>query len=83
MGYLSDKLSIPVSELDKENIQTELANYGVGDDLQQATLDMLDRCEFAQYAPELAGADMAPVLDQAASLIDRLENVKRAKSPTV
>ena len=79
-GYLSDKLSIPVSELDKENIQAELANYGVGDDLQQATLDMLDKCEFAQYAPELAGADMAPVLDEAASLIDRLENVKRAKS---
>ena len=50
-GYLSDKLSIPVSELDKENIQTELANYGVDDDLQQATLAILDKCEFAQYAP--------------------------------
>ena len=78
-GYLSDKLSIPVSELDKENIQAELAQYGVDDQLQQATLDMLDKCEFAQYAPELASSDMAPVLDDAASLIDRLENVKRAK----
>ena len=79
-GYLSDKLSIPVSELDKENIQAELAQYGVDDQLQQATLDMLDKCEFAQYAPELASSDMAPVLDDAASLIDRLENVKRAKT---
>ncbi len=78
-GYLSDKLSIPVSELDKENIQAELAQYGVDDQLQQATLDILDKCEFAQYAPELASSDMAPVLDDAASLIDRLENVKRAK----
>ena len=79
-GYLSDKLSIPVSELDKENIQAELAQYGVDDQLQQDTLDILDKCEFAQYAPELASSDMAPVLDDAASLIDRLENVKRAKT---
>lgn len=79
-GYLSDKLSIPVSELDKENIQAELQNYGVDDELQQATLSLLDKCEFAQYAPELAGTDMAPVLDEAATLIGRLENVKRAKT---
>ena len=79
-GYLSDKLSIPVSELDKENIQAELAKYGVDDQLQQATLALLDKCEFAQYAPELAGSDMAPVLDEAATLIDRLENVKRTKT---
>lgn len=79
-GYLSDKLSIPVSELDKENIQVELQNYGVDDELQQATLSLLDKCEFAQYAPELAGTDMAPVLDEAAMLIGRLENVKRAKT---
>lgn len=79
-GYLSDKLSIPVSELDKENIQVELQNYGVDDELQQATLSLLDKCEFAQYAPELAGTDMAPVLDEAATLIGRLENVKRAKT---
>lgn len=79
-GYLSDKLSIPVSALDKENIQAELQNYGVDDELQQATLSLLDKCEFAQYAPELAGTDMAPVLDEAATLIGRLENVKRAKT---
>lgn len=79
-GYLSDKLSIPVSELDKENIQAELQNYGVDDELQQATLSLLDKCEFAQYAPELAGTNMAPVLDEAATLIGRLENVKRAKT---
>lgn len=79
-GYLSDKLSIPVSELDKENIQAELANYGVNDELQNNTLSLLDRCEFAQYAPELAAADMAPVLDEAALLIDNLESVKRAKT---
>ncbi len=78
-GYLSDKLSIPVSELSKDNIDSELASYGVGDDLRRATLDLLDKCEYAQYAPELADGDMLSVLDEAASLMDGLENVKRKK----
>lgn len=79
-GYLSDKLNIPVSELDKLNIQTELENYGVSQHLQQSTLDLLDKCEFAQYAPDLADAEMAPVLNQAANLIADLENVKCTKN---
>ena len=36
--------------------------------------------EFAQYAPELAQSDMNAVLDEAAGIIDRLENVKRKKT---
>ena len=79
-GYMSDKLSIPVSELDKENIQSELTAYGVDPDLTQQAMALLDKCEFAQYAPELAHGDMAPVLDEAATLIGKLENVKRAKT---
>ncbi|MCQ2287964.1 MAG: BatD family protein [Muribaculaceae bacterium] len=78
-GYLSDKLGIPVSELTKENIDAELSDYGVEDDLRKATLDLLAQCEFAQYAPELAGDDMGKVMDEAADLIGNLENVKPAK----
>lgn len=77
-GYLSDKLDIPVSELSKDNIQTELAAYGVGEDLQTETLDLLDRCEFAQYAPELSSDDPAAMRDRTATLIANLERVKRA-----
>lgn len=79
-GYLSDKLSIPTSELNKDNIDTSLAEYGVGDDLRAETLTMLDQCEFAQYAPELAEASLTEVHDRAAALIGKLENVKRNKT---
>ncbi len=79
-GYLSDKLGIPVSELSKENIEAELGNYGVDETLRHNVLDLLDRCEFAQYAPELAGDDMAKVMDEAAQLIGDLENVKPSKT---
>jgi hypothetical protein len=76
-GYMSDKLSIPVSELSKDNINAELEQYGIDEQLRKASMDLIDKCEFAQYAPELASGDMNAVLDEAASIIDRLESVKR------
>lgn len=82
-GYMSDKLSIPVSELSKDNINAELEQYGVDESLRQASMALIDKCEFAQYAPELAEGDMHAVLDEAADVIDRLERVKRKKTATV
>ena len=82
-GYMSDKLSIPVSELSKDNINAELERYGIDVSLRQASMDLIDKCEFAQYAPELASGDMNAVLDEAADVIDRLESVKRKKPTTV
>ena len=76
-GYMSDKLSIPVSELSKDNINAELEQYGIDEQLRQASIGLIDKCEFAQYAPELASGDMNAVLDEAAGIIDRLESVKR------
>ncbi|MGM9804291.1 MAG: BatD family protein [Muribaculaceae bacterium] len=78
-GYLSDKLGIPVSELSKDNIQLELENYGVDEDTVNHVLEVLNKCEFAQYAPELSGNDMATVLDEAGEVMDRLENIKKRK----
>ena len=76
-GYMSDKLSIPVSELSKDNINAELEQYGIDEQLRKSSIDLIDKCEFAQYAPELASDDMNAVLDEAAGIIDRLESVKR------
>ena len=79
-GYMSDKLSIPVSELSKDNINAELEQYGIDEQLRRESIDLIDKCEFAQYAPELASGDMNAVLDEAAGIIDRLESVKRKKT---
>ncbi|MDO4510773.1 MAG: BatD family protein [Bacteroidales bacterium] len=79
-GYLSDKLGIPVSELSKENIDAELESYGVDAALRSRMLSLLEKCEFAQYAPELSGTDMQSIFNEAASVMDNLENVKRKKT---
>jgi hypothetical protein len=69
-----------VSELSKDNINAELEQYGIDEQLRKEAIDLIDKCEFAQYAPELAQSDMNAVLDEAAGIIDRLENVKRKKT---
>ena len=76
-GYLSDKLSISVSELNKENISTELAKYGADETVIGELISILDKCEFAQYAPELSGSNMSEVYEQASEVMDKLENTKR------
>lgn len=78
-GYLSDKLGIPVSELNKENIASELIGYGVSEELKQSVLELLDKCEFAQYAPDLANADLQSVLNETADIMDKLESTKHKK----
>ena len=79
-GYLSDKIQIPISELNKENISAELTNYGATDEVIAAVIEVLNNCEFAQYAPELSGNDMESIYSAAADAMDKLENTKRKKA---
>ena len=81
-GYLSDKLSIPVSELSKDNIAAEMEQFGFQQQHIDDTLNMLETCEFAQYAPSLDDGDMPAVYDKCAQLIDQLEKTKRSKTST-
>ena len=75
--YLSDKLGIPLSELNKENISSVLMSHGVNDDDVKALMGLLDKCEFAQYAPELADTSMKEVFDTVGDMMDKLETIKK------
>ena len=76
-GYLSDKLGISGSSLNKDNVKSELLNYGATEELTEEVLSLLDKCEFAQYAPELSGGNMDEVYAQASDLMDKLQNTKK------
>ena len=58
-------------------INLTLANFD--EEVTKSVIDVLDKCEFAQYAPELSGNDMEAVLEQAADVMDKLENTKKKK----
>lgn len=77
-GYLSDKLTIPVSQLNRDNISAELRTFGISEELNKQILDLLDECEFARYAKsEENGNDMSEVYQKACDSINQVENTKR------
>ncbi len=73
--YLSDRLSIPTAELNKENIATLLREKGIAEELIKEVVNVLSTAEFARYAPTMAG-DPKDVYTATVKLIDQLEDSK-------
>ena len=77
-GYISDKLSMPVSQLSKDNIEEELQKHQVADELIKAFIDTLNDCEFARYAPGNQDEKMDKIYSSAIDVISKMENsIKR------
>ncbi len=76
-GYLGDKLSIPVSELSKESASENLKKNNVNEVLVAKFTDVINTCEFAQYAPSAAGVEMNTIFAKATDIINKLETKLR------
>ncbi|WP_321517193.1 BatD family protein [uncultured Bacteroides sp.] len=74
-GYISDKLNIPVSKLTKDNVDSELTNYGVDGELTKEFLSVLNQCEFARYAPGDPNETMDKVYSSAIEVVSKMENI--------
>ena len=83
-GYVSDKLSIPVSQLSRENIAEKLSARNASQSDIDTFLEALDECEFERYAPGDAAGNMQKTYDKAVSAITNIEegmkNKKKAAS---
>ena len=73
--YLSDRLSIPTAQLNKENIAQILSNKGVSEDIVKEVLHVLTTAEFARYAPTSDHA-MQDIYNDTTKIINQLENNK-------
>lgn len=73
-GYLSDKLSIPVSRLNKDNVASELLSKGVSEEIVKDLEAVLGESEFARYAPGNPGAAMDNVYTMSMNVISKMEN---------
>ncbi|MFR9166097.1 MAG: BatD family protein [Dysgonomonas sp.] len=78
-GYLSDKLTIPVADLNRENIEHELNKYGVSEELTSTFISILDTCEFARYAPAESDEAMDKIYNQTVNAISGMENTAKKK----
>jgi len=73
-GYLSDKLSIPVSELTRVSAVEALRNTEVNEDIILTLTDVLDKCEFARYAPASSDTEAQDIYNAAMLFIRSIEN---------
>lgn len=71
--YLSDKLSIPLSSLSKENAGDALNNRSIGHQLQQELSKVLDECELALYSGTTGSQQMNSTYNDAVHIISKLE----------
>ncbi len=78
-GYLSDKLTIPVSELSRDNINDKLVAHDVSEELIVKFINIVDVCEFARYAPSASSERPEDVFKSTAEIIIELESGIRKK----
>lgn len=78
-GYLSDKLSIPVSILNKENVQGAFNAKKVPAELSESFIATLNDCEYARFAPGEKEDRMGDIYRKTLDTIVRLEKELKTK----
>lgn len=74
-GYISNKLTIPTSELTKERVKREISEQ----ELAEKTVQILDTCEYAQYAPVSEDEQPEAIYERAVRLIGEFEKYAAAR----
>ncbi|HNX55204.1 MAG TPA: BatD family protein [Prolixibacteraceae bacterium] len=74
-GYLSDKLSIPVADLNREKASAALLEKGISPEIVAELMKVIDDCEFARYAPAAFSGTMNEIYDSAAKLMGIFEKL--------
>ena len=73
-GYLSDKLNIPVSGLTRNTAVEALRNRGIDDNVIDDLSAILDKCEFARFAPAATDSEASEIYTGAMNFIKSVEN---------
>lgn len=82
LGFVSDKLNMPASDLSKEKISESLASGGVPSEAVGQFIEVLDACEFARYAPVGSGEEMSAHYDKAVEAISTIDSTMKKKKNT-
>ena len=72
-GYTSDKLNLPLANLNKENIVDILSTKNVDQSLIDKFMEILNICEFARYSPSSDTSEMDNLYQETMDTITKLE----------
>ncbi|MBR2064635.1 MAG: BatD family protein [Bacteroidales bacterium] len=79
LGFISDKLNMPASELSRERITEALKEGNVNEELIGTFIGILDACEFARYAPDAGHEAMAAHYQSAVDVISSIDSEMKVK----
>lgn len=74
LGYVSDKLSIQFADMQRETINETLLARGIGNDLIERLISLLDECEMARYSREIGESTPESLYNRAIEIISDFEN---------
>lgn len=74
LGFVSDKLNMPATELSREKITENLLQKGVAKEYVDSYVSLLDTCEFARYAPETGSGAMEGYYNSAVDVISAIDS---------
>ncbi|MDD5571938.1 MAG: protein BatD, partial [Bacteroidales bacterium] len=72
-GYIGDKLSIPFSDLTKDNMVDTMKIKNVEEELINKYIEILNFCEFARFAPSGELTEMKNLYSKTIDLISEME----------
>ncbi len=79
LGFISDKLNIPVAELSRDRISESLKEGNVEESSVNTFISILDACEFARYAPDAGHEAMEAHYKSALDVISSIDSNMKAK----
>lgn len=79
LGFISDKLNMPVSELSREKICDALKEGNVKEEYVSTFIDILDACEYARYAPGSGHEAMEAHYRSAVEVISSIDSDMKTK----
>ena len=80
LGFISDKLNIPVAELSRDRICESLKERNVADSYIDTFISILDACEFARYSPSAGNEAMAAHYNAAVDVISSIDSNMKSKN---
>ena len=72
-GYLSDKMTIPFAELNKDRASAGLANHKASETVINRFIQIIDTCEYARFAPGEANNRMLEIYEEACDVMGQME----------
>ena len=79
LGYVSDKLNMPIAELSKDRMSDALLKNGVQESYVTELMAILDSCEYARYAPSTGNQAMTSDYEKALEVISSIDSCMKTR----